>query len=589
MSAVLKAQEPSARYLAGMRPGLAEHFDLVASAPGGVSRLRELILTLAVRGKLVPQDPNDEPAGVLLARIRAEKESLVAAGKIKREKPSSVVRDDEAPHELPGGWQWVRLAAVAKKITDGTHHSPASFSTGDFKYLSAKNIKTWGIDLTDVTYVPAAIHREIYSRCDPEFGDVLYIKDGATTGVLTINTLTEQFSLLSSVGVIKPSCGLTSQYLALVLRSPFFYQAMRGGMTGVAITRVTLSKLAAALFPLPPLDEQLRIVARVEELMRLCDALDANGRLEDAQHAQLLNTLLGTLTDSASAEKLAVNWQRVAEHFDLLLDRPEAIDALDRTVLDLAVRGSLVSQHTSDEPAAALLRRMQTERLRLVSAGKRTREAPATAVAPVQGPFKLPQGWEWACFDQLIDPTKPISYGVLVPGSEVAGGVPFVRIADLSIASPAAKPEKKISPAVDAQYQRTRLVGGEILMGVVGSIGKLGVAPQSWAGANIARAICRIVPAPPIDREFMLLLLESEFMQRNFAGDTRTLAQPTLNVGLIRAAPTPVPPLAEQHRIVARVNQLRRLCAALREKLASAQATQVRLADALIESAASAD
>lgn len=123
-------------------------------------------------------------------------------------------------------------------------------------------------------------------------------------------------------------------------------------------------------------------------------------------------------------------------------------------------------------------------------------------------------------------------------------------------------------------------------MGVVGSIGKLGVAPSSWAGANIARAICRIVPVGLVNKDFVLLLLQSEFMRSSFAGDTRTLAQPTLNVGLIRNSATPLPPIAEQTRIVARVTELRRLCADLRQRLASGQATQSRLAEALVDQVA---
>lgn len=119
-------------------------------------------------------------------------------------------------------------------------------------------------------------------------------------------------------------------------------------------------------------------------------------------------------------------------------------------------------------------------------------------------------------------------------------------------------------------------------MGVVGSIGKLGVAPKSWAGANIARAICRIVPADAGLHDFVLFLLETKFMQESFAGDTRTLAQPTLNVGLIRAAMTPMPPPAEQARIVTRITALRRLCADLRQRLAERQSVQARLAEALV-------
>ena len=272
---------------------VAQHFDMLAGRPAAIAALEQTLLQLAVRGLLVPQDPQDEPASVLLQRIRAEKDRLIATGQIKRDKLLPPITDEEKPFALPVGWEWVRLGSAAKKITDGTHHSPANFPTGDFMYLSAKNIKPWGIDLSSATFVPKAVHDEIYARCDPELGDILYIKDGATTGVLTVNPLREPFSLLSSVGVIKPSCGLSSDYMALVMQSPFFYQAMRDGMSGVAITRVTLSKLADAKFPLPPLAEQSRIVSRVTALRRLCADLRQRLAEREAVQARLAEALVG--------------------------------------------------------------------------------------------------------------------------------------------------------------------------------------------------------------------------------------------------------------------------------------------------------
>jgi type I restriction enzyme S subunit len=282
-------------------------------------------------------------------------------------------------------------------------------------------------------------------------------------------------------------------------------------------------------------------------------------------------------------EALADNWQRIATHFDVLLDRPEAVDALEQTILQLAVRGLLVPQDPTDEPASVLLQKIRTEKDQLIAQGKIKRDKSLPPITEEEKPFELPQGWQWVRFDELTHPLKPIAYGVLVPGPDVETGIPFVRIADLSLDSPASKPEKSISPEIDAQFQRTRLEGGEILMGVVGSIGKLGVAPKTWAGANIARAICRIVPADSGLKEFVLFLLQTKFMQESFAGDTRTLAQPTLNVGLIRAALTPLPPPEEQSRIVIRVNELRSLCADLRQRLSFAQGSQSQLAQVLVE------
>ena len=565
MSPVLEVREPSARYLSATEPDLVPHLDLAARAVSGIARLREFVLTLAVQGKLVPQDRNDASAPAILAAIRAEKEALVVAGKLKREKLDPTMPDEATPFPLPAAWRWCRLGVVALKITDGTHHSPASFSTGEFKYLSAKNIKSWGIDLSDVTYVPPHVHHEIYSRCDPELGDVLYIKDGATTGVLTINTLPEQFSLLSSVAVIKPSCGLTTAYLAVVMRSPYFYRAMREGMTGVAITRVTLAKLNAALVPLPPLAEQARIVARVDELMRLCDALEEKGRLEAEQHARMLSALLRTLTDSATPEELAANWRRVAEHFDLLLDRAEAVDSLEQAILQLAVRGLLVPRDATEEPSRALLARLRAE------------EA-------ADGPYELPTGWSWVPLGGIAS----VGTGT-TPARENkyfwdSGSIPWVTSGETSQSFIRAT-EQFVTEEALAKTSLTLYAPGTLIVAMYGQGKTRGQVAELClhATTNQACAAISLIEASPSHRSYIKLVFEKSYdeIRELSAGG----AQPNLNVGKIRATLIPLPPLAEQARIVTRVTELRRLCTTLRQRLQAQQTTQSRLAEALVEQA----
>lgn len=561
---------------------LLSNLDLLGIAQGGVAKLRELIMTLAVQGKLVPQDAADEPAELLLQKIRNEKDQLIAAGKIKRHKQLAELASEEIPFALPQVWEWARLGAVASKLTDGSHNPPRDSGAG-FPMLSSQNVWEGGIiDFASPTrYVSESDFKTEDRRTTVSPGDVLLTIVASLGRSAVVPIGAPRFVLQRSVAVIRT--GLNPEFCSLFLRSPVaraFYD-LHG--KGTAQKGIYLGKLGTLPIPVPPLPEQSRIVSRVEELMRLCDALEAKGRLEAAQHAQLVSTLLGMLTDSASSEELAENWHRVASHIDLLIDRPEAVDALEQTILQLAVRGLLVPQDSGDEPASTLLQRIRAEKDRLIVMGKIRRDRPLAPITDEEAPFQLPRGWQWVRFDELIHPLKPIAYGVLVPGPDLESGVPFVRIADLSLTAPPAKPEKTIHPDVDAQFQRTRLAGGEILMGVVGSIGKLGVAPSTWAGANIARAICRIVPADDGLNNFVLFLLQTHFMQASFAGDTRTLAQPTLNVGLIRQALTPIPPPAEQSRIVARVEALRRVCANLRERLSESQATLSHLAHALVD------
>jgi type I restriction enzyme S subunit len=254
---------------------ICDNFDLLYDVPETVGLLRQAILQLAVQGRLVAQDEGDEPAAVLLEEIKNEKERLIKDKKISKVKIFPPIKENEISYKLPDKWMWVRLGDALLKITDGTHHSPPNGPKGDFKYITAKNIKSKGINLSNITYVSAKVHEEIYNRCDPKPGNILYIKDGATTGIVTINDLNEQFSMLSSVALLKNPSKVYNRYLLYVLKSPYFYSLMRGDMSGVAITRVTLTKLNKALIPLAPFEEQKRIVAKVEQLMALCDELEA--------------------------------------------------------------------------------------------------------------------------------------------------------------------------------------------------------------------------------------------------------------------------------------------------------------------------
>ncbi|MFY3385318.1 restriction endonuclease subunit S [Paracidovorax sp. MALMAid1276] len=488
---------------------LLSNMELIATAPGGVAKLRELILTLAVQGKLVPQDPADEPAGVLLQKIRAEKDRLIAEGKIKRDKPLAEIGEEEKPFELPQGWEWVRLGDLCSYIQRGK--GPVYAENSEHRVVSQKCVRWHGLDLAPARFVTP----ESLAKYEPirflQAGDLLWNSTGTgTIGRACLVSFEHGSAGLvadSHVTVVRP-LQISSWFLWRWIQSPYVQSEIEGSASGTTNQiELNTSTVVSHLVPLPPLAEQSRIVTRVEALMRLCDALEAKGQLEAAQHAQLVSTLLGTLTASTTPEELAAHWQRVAQHFDLLLDRPEAIDALEQTLLQLAVRGLLVPQDPTDESASALLQKIRAEKDRLIATGQIKRDKPLPPITDEEKPFELPVGWEWVRFDELIHPQKPIAYGVLVPGPDVSTGVPFVRIADLSITNPPERPEKTITPEVDAQFPRTRLEGGEILMGVVGSIGKLGVAPKTWAGANIARAICRIVPADVGLHEFVLFLL----------------------------------------------------------------------------------
>lgn len=553
----------------------------------GIEKLRALILELAVRGKLVPQNPNDEPASILLKGIATENGGSIRRGPSRKAEHRLSTGVEEQPYELPTGWVWTRLQETAEVIR-GVSYSKSDASNaeevGKIPLLRGGNIQK-KLEFTDLVYVPV---EKVNERQFVRPGDMVIAMSSGSAGLVgKAAQFTENMSITFGAfcGVVRPCSEKLEPYFRFFFETPFYRSQTTHGGKGIGIQNLNKSALETLLLPLPPLAEQQRIVTKVDELMALCDTLQAETSDAVEAHQVLVEQLLATLSDSQDAKELTRNWAWIEEHFDILFTTEDSVDQLKQTILQLAVMGKLVPQDPNDEPASELLKRVKAEKARLIADGKIKKSKSLPPVDEHEEQFDLPAGWEWVRFEDCVDPEFTISYGVLVPGEHQDDGVPFVRIADLSIIHPPELPEKSISSEIDAQYARTRLNGGEILMGVVGSIGKLGVAPESWRGANIARAICRIVPSQFFDKAYLLWLLQSDFMQSNFRDDIRVLAQPTLNIKLIRLATTPVPPLLEQKLIVKKLDELMTLCDALKSNLSRSNDQRFQIADVVVSKA----
>lgn len=551
---------------------LLRQFDVVADAPDGVRKLRELILQLAVRGKLVPQDPGDEPASVLLERARAVQESLISTGEISRPKGSANLDAADAPHVLPDSWCWVRLGEIVA-ILD-SRRVPVKENEREARIAGkpmAALVPYYGAT-QQVGWIDDALFEEEL---------VLLGEDGAPffrEGKHVAYVIRGRSWVNNHAHALRGLASTSNPYLCNALNVADYH----GFVTGTTRHKLTQGKMVDLPIPLPPLAEQHRIVAKVDELMALCDELEARQQRRAEARARLNRSALHHLTAASDDAELAAHWERLRENFHLIYDTPESVVELRQAVLQLAVRGQLVPQDPSDEPASVLLERIAVEKERLIAEGKIRQARKIPAINEGEVPFGVPEGWAWARLGSLADPLRSLSYGVLVPGPDVDSGVPFVRIQDVSGRAPPPHPRKSIHPTIEARYARTRLQGGEILIGVVGSIGTIGVAPAQWAGANIARALCRFAPAADLDRDYLALVLRCPMVQQYFTIATRTLAQPTLNVGQIEVTNVPLPPLAEQRRIVAKVDGLMALCDALEARLTRARESSARLAASVV-------
>ena len=539
----------------------------------GIKKLRELILELAVRGKLVPQDPSDEPASVLLERIAAEKARLVKEGKIKKPKALPEIGKEDKPFELPAGWEWSMLAEIA-----------------------AINPRNEIDDAADASFVPMSLISTSYNG-QHEFEARKWgeIKKGFThfaNGDIGIAKITPCFEnskaavfrgLINGVGagttelhIARPYTDYVSAlFILLNIKSPIYLKKGEAGMTGTAGQK-RLAKDFFSFYPLPipPLAEQKRIVAKVDELMALCDQLELRSESQLVAHQTLVEALLATLTDSSDTEELAQNWARLNTHFDTLFTTEASIDALKQTILQLAVMGKLVPQDPSDEPASALLERIAAEKARLVKEKKIKREKLLPEISEDEKPFELPQGWEWCRFGALVN-----FRAELVKPEDFQN---FDQVAPDSI-------EKGTGKLIKRRTVLESGVKGPNSRFYVGQILYSKIRP-SLSKAIIADfdGLCSADMYPldaMINSNFLLKIILSEVFLAQVRVAENRIKMPKLNVDSLSNILVPVCPESEMKRITLKITDLILVCDQLQSSLQTSQLTQLALAESLAEAA----
>ncbi len=518
---------------------------------------------------------------MLLQKIRAEKDRLIAEGRIKRDKPLAPIADEEKPFGLPVGWEWVRLGNLLPFRIGRTPPSkdPKFWSESGHSWVSIADMDHFGV--VDHT------QRKLTERGAAQFGyeplpiGTLLMSFKLTIGKIAVLGIPAYHN--EAIVSFHPLTGLDTEFLKFILPSVAKTGSSKNALMGQTLNTESLSNLILAL---PSTAEQSRIVARVEELMRLCDALETKGKLDAAQHTQLVQTLLGTLTDSAGPAELAANWLRVAEHFDLLLDRPEAIDALEQTILQLAVRGLLVPQDPSDEPASVLLQKIRAEKDRLIAEGKIKRDKPLAPITEQEKPFELPLGWEWVRLNAML---QKIGAGSTPRGGKevyVTSGVKFLRSQNVWDDGLRLAGVAFIRPETHAKMSGTVVVADDLLFNITGaSIGRCAVVPSDFDEANVSQHVTIVRSVLPAINAFLHKVLVSQHVQQAVMAAQVGVSREGLSIAKLGNFLIPVPPLAEQSRIVARVEELRQLCAGLRQRLTASRATQGQLAQALVETA----
>ncbi|EPP5808469.1 restriction endonuclease subunit S [Vibrio vulnificus] len=550
----------------------------------GIKKLRELILELAVRGKLVSQDPNDEPASVLLERIAAEKAQLIEQGKIKKSK--SLIPDTEfsTPFELPLGWEWAWLGNVCHIERGGSPRPIKSFLTDAPDGLNWIKIGDTDIGGKYITQTAEKIRPEGLTKTRMVYPGDFLLTNSMSFGRPYITKI--EGCIHDGWLRISPPISLDKDYLYNLLSSPFIKQSFSQSAAGAVVMNLNADKVAETLIAIPPTEEQNRIVAKVDELMTLCDQLELQTEASLDAHQVLVETLLATLTNSQNATELMANWARISEHFDTLFTTEQSIDQLKQTILQLAVMGKLVPQDPTDEPAAKLLERIAEEKALLVKEKKIKNQKALPPIDEDEKPFELPNGWEWCRLDDIC---QGITSGSTPPKSnfQELPGIPYLKVYNIrnQLIDFEYNPQFIDIECHSSKLARSVLYPGDVVMNIVGPpLGKIALIPDSYPEWNCNQAITFFRPIEPsLNRYIYTYLTAGTFLDSiELIG---TAGQDNISVTKSRSIVLPTPPLEEQSRIVRKVNDLLEICEQLKQRLRDTQQTQLQLTDAIVEQA----
>jgi type I restriction enzyme, S subunit len=530
---------------------LLQHYERIADAPDAIARLRRFILNLAVRGKLLPQDTNDEPASELLKRIGCEKARLVNAGEIKREKPVESGSVDELAIDLPAGWSVACLSEIAVCLDyrrvpiNGTERDARIEGKSQeslFPYFGATQQQGWIDDyLFDGEFV-------LLGEDGVPFHDPLRTKAYLISGKSWVNNHAHVFQ-----GI------LTSTRFLVHYLNVFDYA---GRVVGATRAKLNQAQAFTIPIPIPPLAEQHRIVAKVDELMGLCDQLEAACVRRESARDRLTAASLTRLS-APDPKTFLTDASFALDALPAFTTRPDQIKRLRQTILNLAVRGKLVPQDANDEPASV----------------RRALDAP-----PYEGRLDadIPSNWRWVRVEDVAD----ARLGKMLDKAKNKGRpYPYLRNTNVHWFDIRLDDLKNI-PLDDAEFEEYRLRDGDVLICEGGhGIGRTAVWRGNTDNLVFQKALHRVRPSKYLKPDFFaqccFVYFDEGIMQTYFTG----VGIPHFTGRALSKLVFPLPPLAEQHRIVAKVDALMALCDRLEASLTATVATRRRLLDALLAEA----
>lgn len=542
----------------------------------GVQKLRELILDLAISGKLVPQFSTDESVHDLLKKIAIEKKETLNNKKFKKR---NVVANSDSFFAIPKTWEWCYLEDYSLDIHYG-YTASSNENLQEFRLLRITDIQN---DKVNWDTVPGC---EITCEQADQYllrnGDILIARTGGTIGKsYLVENLTVKSVFASYLIRVKNLESSNSKYIKTYLGSQIYWKQLYANSMGTGQPNVNGNALKKLIFPLPPLEEQQRIVEKVDELMQLCDQLEQQQSLSSDAHATLVDTLLKALTESSDADEFQGNWQRIVANFDVLFTMEYSIEQLKQTVLQLAVMGKLVKQDPSDEPASELLKKIADEKAKLIKDGKIKKSKPLPEITEDEKLFALPSGWQWSRLNNIVSILGDGLHGT--PEYEDNTGLYFINGNNLNDGVIEIKDHTKTVSKASFEKNKKDLCLRTIFVSINGTIGN--VAFYNNEPVILGKSACYFNMIEPTSLLFMKLVFNSPYFFDYAEKSVTSTTIKNLSLASMNKFPIPLPPLNEQRLIVKKVNQLFSMIDQLQVLQSKLQKTKLHLADALVANA----
>lgn len=553
----------------------------------GVKKLRELILELAMKGSIVESSSNC--AKSLVKRAVERKLSVGLERKIRIEK---AVFSAAPLFMAPDGWCWVAVGHVAHVL--GGKRVPRGYKLQDsptpYAYIRVTDMKDGSVDVSGLKYVDKEIHEKI-SKYIINRDDVYVTIAGTIGAVGTIPNDLDGMHLTENAAKLVFG-EIDKRFLVLLFSCDYVQSQFQDAVNQMAQPKLSLNSIKSTSIAIPPLEEQHRIVAKVDELMALCDRLENQTEQSLEAHATLVDTLLNALTQAQSHTELMESWARLEQNWDILFPSTiaglRAIDKLKQTILQLAVMGKLVPQDANDEPASELLKRIAAEKAQLIKDKKIKKQKPLPPITDEEKPFELPEGWELVRLSELM---PSFQNGASSRGDKGGKEITVLRLADIK--------EGKISladtrslPIAGDNILRYALEKNDVLIirvnGSADIVGRFVLCEEPIDAIYCDHFIRMRFPFSVFESSFLSLIASSKLVRSRIEDMfVSTAGQKTVNQKHIGSLVVVVPPLEEQKRIVAKVEALTSLCDQLKQRLQTAQQTQQHFTDTVVAGALS--